>query len=230
MKIDPSKAIGAYAAVITVCLVYVILGGASAAKDATFHEINVERINIREPDGTLRMVISDHARIPGIVVGAHEYSHPNRPEAGMIFYNREGTENGGLVFDGGLVGGRPTNAGSLTFDRYHQDQTMQIVSAEDGAERYAGLLVNDRPEAPMDFAALGSILAMPAGAERDAAMSAANFGLAQRVFLGRNVDKASTLILRDGSGRKRLVLSVSDAGAATIQFIDANGSVVRTVE
>jgi hypothetical protein len=44
--------------------------------------------------------------------------------------------------------------------------------------------------------------------------------LSQRVFLGRNVDKASTLILRDGSGRKRLVLSVSDAGAATIQFMD----------
>jgi hypothetical protein len=54
--------------------------------------------------------------------------------------------------------------------------------------------------------------------------------LSQRVFLGRNVDKASTLILRDGSGRKRLVLSVSDAGAATIQFMDENGSVVRTVE
>jgi hypothetical protein len=84
----------------------------------------------------------------------------------MIFYNRDGTENGGLVFDGGLVGGRPTNDGSLTFDRYRQDQTIQIVSAEDGAERYAGLAVNDRPDGPVDFAALGSILAMPAGANR----------------------------------------------------------------
>ena len=34
----------------------------------------------------------------------------------MIFYNDQGDENGGLVFDGGLKNGVPNNGGSLTFE------------------------------------------------------------------------------------------------------------------
>lgn len=62
----------------------------------TFDEINVHRINVLEPNGTLRMVISDHAKLPGIIVRGKEQPF-SRPQAGMIFYNDEGSENGGLI-------------------------------------------------------------------------------------------------------------------------------------
>jgi hypothetical protein len=228
MRIDASKAIGAYAATITIALGFVLLTGLNSGKTA-FGEIDVERINVREPDGTLRLTISNHARMPGIIIGDKEYPHPNRPEAGMIFFNNEGIENGGLVFDGALVNGRPTNSGSLTFDRYRQDQTVQVTSIEDGPTRSAGLYVNDRPNGPMDFSAIGKISAMAPGAGRDGAVRTANLTQIQRAFLGRGADKASSLELRDGAGHKRLVLSVSDEGLATIQFLDESGKVVRTV-
>jgi hypothetical protein len=70
-----------------------------------------------------------------------------------VAHNDQGDENGGLVFDGGMKNGKLTNGGSLTFDRWHQDQTLQLVSTEDGRDRRAGLVVNDRPDAPMDIAA-----------------------------------------------------------------------------
>jgi len=37
-----------------------------------FDEITVRRINVVEPDGTLRMVISDHAKFPGIIIRGKE--------------------------------------------------------------------------------------------------------------------------------------------------------------
>jgi hypothetical protein len=46
-------------------------------------------INVREPDGTLRMVISNHARLPGVVVRAKDNPPVDRPYAGMLFYNDE---------------------------------------------------------------------------------------------------------------------------------------------
>jgi hypothetical protein len=229
MRIDSSKAIGAYAAVVTMGLAFVLLTGLSQGQSASFREINVERINVREPNGTLRMTISNHARMPGIIDGAREYPHPNRPEAGMIFFNDEGTENGGLVFNGKMAGGKATNGGSLSFDRYHQDQTVQMTTNEDGPERSAGVFVNDHPDGLIDFAAIERISKLPAGEAQTAAVHAANLGSFQRAFLGRSTDKSASLVLRDALGRKRLVLSVSESGAAVIQFLDANGAVVHTV-
>jgi hypothetical protein len=74
----------------------VLMGATSNARHATFDEITVHRINVVEPDGTLRMVISDRARFPGAIFHGKEYKHP-RPAAGMLFFNDEGTEDGGLV-------------------------------------------------------------------------------------------------------------------------------------
>ncbi len=230
MQIDLSRALGAYAAIMTVACGWLLLSASSSNGVTRFKEIDVERINVREPDGTLRMTISNHARIPGIIIGQHEYAHPNRPEAGMIFYNNEGAENGGLVFDGAMVDGQPTNGGSLTFDRYHQDQTVQMTSIESGAERFAGIFVNDRPDEPMDFSRAQAILAMPDGPQKKAAATDAHFAGTQRLFLGRASDKSSDLILRDGQGKKRLVLSVAEDGKSQIQFLDENEKVTRTVE
>jgi hypothetical protein len=89
-----------YSTVVTTLIAAFTLAGSAAARVQHFDEIDVHRINVREPDGTLRMVISNHARLPGVIVGGKEHPPVDRPYAGMLFYNDEGTENGGLVFGG----------------------------------------------------------------------------------------------------------------------------------
>ena len=228
MRLDASRAIGGYAAATTLALGWLVLGGA-APGPARFGTIEAERINIREPDGTLRLAIASHARMPGLVVDGREYPHPNRPEAGLIFYNDEGTENGGLVFDGRMRDGQPSNGGSLTFDRWHQDQTVQVVSSEEGRTREAALIVNDRPDQPIDFGETSRITAMSKGPARDAAVVAAHLAPTQRAYLGRAKDGTATLVLRDAGGRPRLTLAVASDGAPAITFLDEQGRVARAI-
>lgn len=216
----------------TLALLWVALASArptTAPPPARFATIEAERIDIREPDGTLRMVLTDAAHQPGIVLGKRVLPHPGRTDAGMLFYNREGIENGGLIFDGARVGGRATNSGSLTFDRYLQDQTVQLMSEEDGPARTAGLRVIDRPDPPMDFAAAIAAARLPTGPARDEAIRAAHAEPIPRGFFGREPDGRATLELRDGAGRVRLRLGVAPSGESRIDFLDATGHVTRSV-
>jgi len=228
MRIDPSRAIGGYAAVMTLATAWLALAAVAPAA-AKFDTIDVQRINVREPDGTLRLAISNHALIPGLIYGGREYPHPNRPEAGMIFYNDQGDENGGLVFDGGLKDGKPTNGGSFTFDRWHQDQTLQLISTEDGGERRAGLAINDRPDQPMDIEAGLRVRTMKPGPDRDALAVKAGFSNARRAWLGRSANGTVALVLSDPQGRPRLTMGVGVDGEPSVEMRDAAGKVTRTL-
>src|SRR4029453_9682192 len=86
-----------YSGGLTAVFVATIFLGAkqAASRKEAFNEVDVQRINIVEPDGTVRMIISDPARAPGAIFKGKEYPHPDgRKVAGMIFYNDEGTESG----------------------------------------------------------------------------------------------------------------------------------------
>ena len=189
MGFDAQKALIVYSGVLTAVVVgFLVSGAVQGPQRASFDEIDVQRINVREPDGTLRLVVSNQARFPQIIVKGREYRHTGRDTAGMLFFNEEGTENGGLIWGGREIDGKRSSEGSLTFDRYQQDQTVQLIGSENGAARTSGLRVNDQPEAPMDFAALDRIAAMPDGPQRQAAYAAAHIGGTSRVFLGRQDD------------------------------------------
>ena len=84
-----------------------IVGGLAAFKQAgqqtakqKFTEIDVERINIVEPDGKLRLVISNRPRSIGPIYKGKPFGYAGGTRPGMIFFNDEGTENGGLTFTG----------------------------------------------------------------------------------------------------------------------------------
>src|SRR5258708_32906109 len=63
---DSQRFLTIYSGVLTVVFAVTILGGFAPSKKPVFEEITVQRVNISEPDGTLRMVISDKALFPGI--------------------------------------------------------------------------------------------------------------------------------------------------------------------
>ncbi|MGR6327512.1 hypothetical protein ACU5AX_00435 [Sphingomonas sp. XXL09] len=228
MRIDASRAWGGYAAVMTGMAAWLALGGAAEDR-ARLSVLDVERINVREPDGKLRMVIASSKRMPGIIIDGRDHPHPTRTEGGMLFYNDEESENGGLIFDGRIRNGQPTNGGSLTFDRWHQDQTVQLFTDEKGAKRRAGVIVNDHPDGPMDIAATTRAMALPEPA-RSAAFRHANVEFQQRAYLGRKADGSSQLELGDAAGRPRLRLQVTADGRPSIALLDAGGRVTRTIE
>jgi hypothetical protein len=196
MKLSVQQVLITYSAVLSTTFAVVLLMGAKPHRGQAFDEIQVHRINIVEPDGTLRMVISNRDRLPGVIVKDKESPKVDRPGAGMLFYNNEGTENGGLVFGGhrNEKGEIVDSGGSLTFDKYGASQIVQLAGVDDKNDKFAGLAVNDEKH---------------------------------RIWVGRKGDGAAVVSLTDAKGRKRIVMQVAADGTASLDFLDAEGHVVR---
>lgn len=190
-----------YSCVLTGIFASMMLTGFTSFERTSFDEITVHRLNVVEPDGTLRMVISNHAKLPGIIVHGKEQPFA-RPQAGMLFYNDEGSENGGLVFGGrrNARGEVVDSGGSLSFDKYGANQIVQLAGVDDKEDRFAGLIVTDSP----------------AGTEAH-----------RRIWVGRGEDGAATVALMDASGKKRILMEVRADGTPSLSFLDANGKVVN---
>src|SRR5215831_14070152 len=172
-----------YSAVVTLAFsVTVLCGFVLQTKKAAFEQLDVQRINLVEPDGTLRMVISDHANFPGMIIRGKEQPLA-RPQAGMLFYNDEGTENGGLVFGGRRnANGEVVDAGvALSFDRYGgNSQFVQLAGVQDANNHFVGLTLS----------------------ETDATRTR------RRVVIGPDKEGVASMALMDRDGRKRIVLQV----------------------
>jgi hypothetical protein len=195
-----------------------------------FQEIDVERINIVEKDGRTRLTISNAERSPGWLI--HGRVVPGRPKtAGMIFFNDEGEENGGLIFGGKKIDGKPTSFGHLSFDQYDGDQNMALEYIEEHGHREEGLSFNEQPDMPLLtlIDKNDSVSRMPAGPAKDAAAQALHALGAKRVFVGRTEDYTAIVQLSDRANHPRLRFKVDSAGAASIEFLDATGKVVRRI-
>jgi hypothetical protein len=220
-------------------LVATLLGGvfflsAFAFQNARqkFEEIDVERINIVEKDGKLRMVISNEERQhPGIVNGKIIKRDGPRPP-GMIFFNHLGDEMGGFLF--GDNGGRG-HSGSLTFDKVRNDQTIGFRHLEsDNGTYQTGLEMWQQPNLPSDVlsAKYEAARKIPDEAARRAAIQAMldqNELTTQRLFLGKGRDNTTSLVMSDIKGKPRIRMSVTADGTARLDFLDAAGKVVYSL-
>lgn len=196
------RALLAYAITVTTLLgLAAVTRGAQANQD--FDEITVRRIRVVEPDGTLRMVISNYDGLPSNATGGRGQNR--RPGAGLLFYNNEGVENGGLIFGGRRdVEGKIIDSGvSLSFDKYGAGgQMVQLAGVSDSTNRFAGLRVNDTTIGGPNT---------------------------NRVWVGNTADGAATVALTDAQGRRRIVMEVKADGASSLTFLDATGRVVNQV-
>jgi hypothetical protein len=197
-----------------------VMGAVNDRKKEKLDEIEVQRINVIEPNGTLRMVISNQSVFPGAIIKGREYPHEDRKTAGILFFNEEGTENGGLIFGGSHdKDGRLQSYGHLSFDRYDQDQVLNLEASEDGIRRKSSLTILDQPDWPIT-----DILSLPRS-ERPKFLASHSAGHA-RVYLGRNDDKSASLKLKDAEGRDRIIIQVAADGSPVLQFLDESGKVV----
>jgi hypothetical protein len=212
------KILGAYAGVLTVTLVAVMLTGARSGAPAKFDTLDVQRINIREPDGTLRMVLSSNGRFPGAIIAGKEYPHP-RTQAGMLFFDDEGTENGGLIFAGKKgADGKIMSGVSLTFDRYRQDQQLQLMGQDHGGRHFAGLTVNDVID--------GTKYPVFGGTHKEGEAPQA---ITRRLYVGKTPSGDAVLHLGDASGKPRLAIKVTPEGEGAIMFLDEKGQPTKMI-
>ena len=214
---------------ISVFLCFIARGQAEVERQVPrFDEIDVQRINVREPDGTLRMTISSMAKAPGLFFRGKEHPYPSRLAAGILFFNDEGTENGGLLFGGAKKGQYASSGGHLSFDQYEQDQVISLDQTEDHGRRRASLTFFDRPATPLPLELFERVNTPEGSAEID--NLTANGGLGYpRLFIGKTEERDSAVILRDARGLARLRLTVTSSGAASIEFMDESGKVVRRI-
>jgi hypothetical protein len=220
-----------YSGILTIALAVIVLTGfAESRQKQTFDEITVHRINIVEPDGTLRMVLSNKTDFPGIIIKGKETPHPGRSTAGMLFFNDEGTENGGLIFGGSKdKSGKVTSYGHLSFDQYEQDQVFSIDAQQENGQRTSELRMIDEPDHPLtqELDEASRIAKLPKDQQEAASkQSRATTPHAEtRIQLGRADDKSVALRLKDVQGRDRLVIRVQPDGTPVLQLLDENGKV-----
>ena len=208
--------------------------GSTGTQIEKFDEITVGRINVVEPDGTLRLVVSSRGRFPGDFFQGVESPRPDRKHAaGMLFLNDEGTECGGLIYAGKKDDAAGVSSGmSLTFDRFRQDQVLQLLHQEEGSFASTGLSINDRPDGSKysipdmkrDFAEIEKLPADQQQARYAAHQAEGKLGN-PRAFLGTTRDQGSALMLSDAAGRPRLLMMVGADGEPTLQVLDEQGKV-----
>jgi hypothetical protein len=232
IRINGNRLLVVYSGVLTLVLAFSVLTAAQRGAKTSFKEIDVQRINVVEPDGTIRLVLSDKALFPGILFKKKEYPHPNRKTAGLLFYNEEGTENGGLIFGGEKdKDGKVSAYGHLSFDQYDQDQVVSIDAIEDDGLRKARISLWDRPDYSTEELLLLQERIKNLSQEQQKAEYTKFFARREkaqpRLFLGRSDDGSVSLRLNDKQGRERLVLEVTEAGAPIVRFLDQNGRETR---
>ena len=223
----------AYSILITVLLGVIAFSAIGEANQKNkFEEIDVERINVVEKDGKLKMVISNAERQhPGIIDG--KMLSRKRPP-GMLFFNEKGDECGGLSFNGDQKDGKGAASALLAFDRFRQDQTVGIQYGESNGQYYAGLRVWDRPETSLGpvIDKLAEIEKMKEGPEKTAAMQKLREmagGAAERVMVGRDREQAAMVRLSDAKGKPRIKLSVDATGSPKLEFLDETGKVTYSL-
>ncbi|GJJ05137.1 hypothetical protein RugamoR64_56750 [Duganella rhizosphaerae] len=218
--------------------VFFLTGAREPIRHEKFDEITVGRINIVEPDGTKRIVISNKAQFPGDFVQGKEGARPDRRDfAGMLFINEEGTENGGLIQKGAIAADGKVSSGlSLTFDRFRQDQALQLLNNDSATHQQTVIKINDVPlytvtslEDNSRFHEAASKL--PPSEQRAYWQKLNEQGRLgnNRIWLGNTGDKGASLQLKDAQGRPRMKLLVSADGKAEIQMLDETGKVSKTI-
>ena len=212
---------------IQVALLWIVLGVLllTGFQPQQPRELTLERLKIIDAHGNVRMIL------------AGGFPPRRTQQAGIIFVHKSGVEAGGLVYSGEKTNGNVSAGGVLTFDKYGDDQIVALQYSEKDGRRTQGLTFQDRPDSlsPRLRHYYRILDPMPAGPKRDSIIKEMRATLspdemaARRLFIGRDANKASIVTLSDRQGKPRLRMLVDSTGAPRIEFLDADGNVVKTM-
>lgn len=193
-----------YALVTTVALGAVALTAARSPDSQA--ELTVERINVVDPSGVARLVISNAEQFPLPRLGGKEYPRAVQP-AGIVFYDAEGSEVGGLAITDAEMG----NVSALAFDYPNYDAMGMVTRVSpDGSDAVAGIHINSRPPADLDVIGASKVV--------------------ERRIAIHNQNEDAEILLADPQGRTRIRLRVDQHGEAGIEVLDADGAVTFSTQ
>jgi hypothetical protein len=231
-----------YAIISSISLIialFLILKMDRKTENLTVEELTAKRINIVEPNGQPRLVLSNVEKSPANLNHGKPFGIPGGNRGGLIFYDDEATECGGLVFSGRKdSSGKYFASGHFSFDQYNQNQVLYLQYLDDNGDRKTGLYVDDwhnSPPYPEFRRTYKETEKLPNGPERDAKLKQllepvnGDPAFAHRVFIGKDANKSALINLADGKGKTRIQLIVDSTGEAKINFLNELGKVVYSL-
>lgn len=223
-----------------VCL-FVGLTGFKGDNSAKFDTLDVERINIVEPDGTVKMIITNVARFPNgkDEVNGRVLNESRKKRSGMLYFNEEGIEAGGFIYDGAKNEQGHSAGMSLTFDQYNGDQVMQILTTDskrgDKRNIRSGIMFNDRAEHETQDIVKKVMKELSQIKDKQARMEKIKYyedkgliGGAPRVLLGKTSSKNNGLFLFAKDGSPRAHFYVDDNDQVKLEVLNKSGDVVNS--
>ncbi|GAA4177949.1 hypothetical protein [Sphingobacterium ginsenosidimutans] len=156
--------------------------------------LTAERIDIKDRSGKNRIVIANTDNIPQPIIKGKTYKRAYSP-AGLIFYDKNGDERGGLA----ITDNEETNLNALAFD-YQNADAIGILAQDNKHDNYfrAGLLINDKD------------------------LSGRPGHNINRINLLTENGNAS-LVMKDNHEVPRIILKVDSLGNPSIEMFDNNG-------
>ncbi|MFC5625915.1 hypothetical protein [Algoriphagus winogradskyi] len=209
----------------------------------TFETIDVQRINIVEADGTVKMIVTNAGLFPNGTdqINGRNTNSDRKKRAGMLFFNEDGIECGGLIYDGEKKENGHSSGLSLTFDQYDGDQVMQLLTTDSqrGDERFvsSSLVFNDRPAKESQektreiMAELSTLRASDPEAFKAKYAEYQKMELlggAPRIMLGKSRSQNNGLFLFDDQGRPRAMFYLDKENNPKLEAFDAEGNVTST--
>ena len=206
-------------------------------------EIDVERINIVEKDGTVKMILTNVDRFPSgtTTINNRPTTEDRKKRSGMLFFNEDGMECGGFIYDGTKNENGHSSGLSLTYDQYDGDQVMQLLTQDyqQGDKRMvsSSLAFNDRPakESQIKTAAIMKELeALRKIDPKEMQRKLKEYeqqevvGGVPRVLLGKTRSQNNGLFLFDDQGKPRAMFYVDKDNNAKLDFLDDKGAVITS--
>ena len=216
---------------ILVYLVVSYIGQGENNFENTIPEITTERLNIVGQDGNKYMVLSSPERQALATIDGKpvDPDSTERNIAGLLFFNEDGDEIGGLVY--GIDSANSYQL--LTFDQRKNDQIMALRKDEylekgEWKKQY-GLLLQQRSDKQNDVitSELRKIERIEDSRLREKELEKfyndPDHLAPYRLFIGRTFSDEFGLYLMDENNNTRLQIYIDKEGVPHIESIDENG-------
>ena len=196
--------------------------------------INAEQINIIGKDGKPRLSLFNEDHIPNVLFRGEEILKGHRQKdniAGMLFFNPEGTEVGGLIYGNDVdANGNETAGMSLTLDQFEQDQVLQLLYTKHNEHHQYGIHIYDRPSTTVkeQAEAVEEALKIEDAKQQQKTIEAIYEGAGPRAFFGKKNDTIS-VELYDKSYKPRLKMYIDQNGEPHIDFLNDQGEVTYSI-
>ncbi len=220
-----------------------LIRSTSISGNQRFSEIDVERINIVEKDGTVKMVITNVERFPNGTdkINDRLTNTDRKKRSGMLFFNEDGIECGGFIYDGKKTENGHSSGLSLTYDQYDGDQVMQLLTqdAGEGNKRFVSstLAFNDRPSKESQLKTAEIMKELEELRKKDPKAMQEQYkqyeqqgliGGVPRVMLGKSRSQNNGLFLFDDKGMPRAMFYVDKENNAKLDFFDDKGNTIAS--